>query len=266
MATQEKLLVVVDPTASQHPGIARTVNIVEHLKDAPPQVVVMVAVDYSGIDTAATNDRLYCDDQWLKELVAPLTALNVDMSVRISWSLDWADAILYSVEKTGVTSILLPHPGKESKRKLSNEFWYLMRNSPVPLLLVHSTQAPKGRPIIAAMDLRDEKLTGLNERILSMGKRAAQANNSELHLAHIYQESTEYPDRNKLVKSTGLPNDNIHVRMGDLSEKISQLISELGAGMVISGATRRTGLRAALQGRKITAILQNIDHDLMMVV
>ncbi len=266
MATQEKLLVVVDPTASQHPGIARTASIAEHFKDTPPQVVVMVAVDYSGIDTTATNDKLYRDDQWLKELLAPLTALNLELSVRIAWSPDWADAILYSVEKTGATTILLPHPGKEEKQKLTNEFWYLMRNSPVPLVLVHSTQTPAGKPIVAAMDLRDEKLSGLNERILNTGKLAAEAYNSELHLIHVYQESTEYPDRKKLVNSTGLPNDNIHLRMGDLTEKLNQLVNELGAGLVISGATRRTGLRAALQGRKITAILQNINHDLLMVV
>jgi universal stress protein E len=266
VAERENLLVVVDPTAENFPIIDRVVSIAKYFPDNPPKVTIMTAVDYSHVDPAATNEAVYRDDEWIKSLAAPLLELDIDLSLRISWSQDWADSIMYSAEKVGATSILLPHPGQEGRQKLSDEFWYLVRNAQLPIALFQSTRTPEKKPIVVAMDVRDEKISDLNKRILDFGKLAGSEYGSSVHLVHVYQDSMQYPDRARIVEKTGLPNENIHFKMGDIGEKLAEVVGEIGAGMVVIGATRRSGIRAALRGRKINNIMQTIDHDLVVIV
>ena len=266
MAIQDHLLIVVDPTASHHPVIARAANIARYFKDSPPRVTVLFAADYSNIDDNADNDAFYRDNQWLMEVVAPLADMKLDLYVRLSWCREWADSILYSANRTGATSIVLPHPGTENDKRLSDEFWYLVRNTAVPISVIQSVRTPENKAILVAMDFRDEKLNDLNRRMLNYGKVAADAYKGELHLAHVYQDSMHYPDRAKIVERTGIPNENIHLKMGEVGDSLAEVVNEIGAGMVFIGATRRSGIRAALRGRKINKIMQTIEHDLVVVV
>ncbi len=267
MATQEKMLIVVNPAASQQPAVDRVENIARNSPFTElPEVTLLVAVDPSSTDTRADNAAVYRDDEWLSTLKARLADAKLSPQVRISWSREWADAILYSAAQISAHSILVSHPGKSANKSFSDEFWYLVRNSPLPVSVVQSARAPKGRPVVVSMDLQARELSDLNQRILEAGRVASQMYGGELHLVNAYQDSMNYPDRGRLVELTGIPNERIHLKAGEVYSVLHEVARELDPDMFIVGATRRTGIRAAMRGRKLGDILMTIEHDLLVIV
>ena len=267
MSLERKLLIVVDPSAATHPTIDRVVRLEEaEIPNYQPAVTLLFAVDHSTTDTSAENQAVYCDDSFLHSLSSRLEAVGVSPEIRISWSRDWADSILFTAEQTGASSIFVPHPGDTGGKALSDEFWHLIRNSPVPVGIIQGQTPPQRKNVLIAMDFQDKSLTDLNKRILEAGKLVAKRYGAELHLANAYGSSTTYPDRGRLVAETGLPNENIHLMAGDPSAILVEVSKKITPDLIMIGATRRTGIKAALRGRKITQILGALKQDIFIIV
>lgn len=267
MNLERKPLIVVDPSSGNQPTIERVVEMAGTSVAAYPQgVTVLLAVDQSTTDASAGNEAVYCDGDYLREIAERLRDAGVEPDVRISWSKDWGDSILFTAQTIGATAILLPHPGDEPGKEFSDEFWHLIRNSPVPVGIIRGSSASTRKVILLAMDLQDKSLADLNHRLLEAGKLAASHYNAELHLANAYGTSDDYPDRAKIIAETGIPNDNIHLVAGDADTDLGAVSRQLNPDLVMIGASRRTGIRAALRGRKITQILKSLKHDIFVIV
>lgn len=261
MAEQKTGLVVVNPVAEKHPPIERAGILLKGGFDFMKNVSVLVSAD-----TSDATDTVYRSAQWLQDITLPLRDAGLEPDVQVSWGNAWADGILYWADKIGANNIAIPNPGTDASRNFSDEFWYLVRNSPVPISVTQSAREPEGRPVIISMDVLANENQELNERILAAGKATSSAFGSELHLVNAYRDSMNYPDRAQLTRKTGIANDNIHLHPGSVDEVLSDAVKKLDPAMVIIGATRRQGFRAALRGRKIGEILSRIDHDLLIVV
>ncbi|MFA5494182.1 MAG: hypothetical protein WC247_05340 [Porticoccaceae bacterium] len=266
MAMEDKLLIVVNPAAATQPAVERVINTALNGPFTElPDVHLLVAVDPSSTDTSADNEAVFRNATWLAEMGEQFRAANLDTTMEISWSKDWADGILHAAMRANASSILVSHPGVNTNRAFSDEFWYLVRNSPLPVSVVQSTRPPNRRPVMIALDLRDKGLSELNQRILHAGQIAAQMYGAELHLVHAYDDSSNYPDRSKLVELSGIPNERIHLQAGAPNVVMQAVAREIDPDIVIIGATRRSGVRAALQGRKLGAILTTIEQDLLFI-
>lgn len=267
MSLEDKLLVVVDPTTDANPAIDRVVNLLQQgVHDTKPEITLLFIVDSSSADTSADNPAIYKDDDYLFKLITPLRDLSISPSVRISWSSEWADSVLFSATEVNATTILFSHPGEKASRSMSDEFWKLIRNSTVPVGVIQTSNKPKRKNILVAIDLQDKELIGLNRRLFEAGKSIAKVYGAELHLAHAYGSSSTYPDRGKIVALTGLPNQNIHLRAGEPDEALALVAKELSPDLVLIGASRRTGIKAALRGHKIGKILRKVPQDIFVIV
>lgn len=267
MSLERKLLIVVDPSAKTHPAVDRVISLVKaDLPDYRPAVTLLLAVDQSTADTSAENMSMYCDDSFLKNLSSRLEAAGVTPDIRISWSRDWADSILHTAEAIGASSIMVPHPGETAGSAVSDEFWHLIRNTPVPVGIIQGATPPQRKNVLVAMDVQDKNLTELNHRILEAGKLVANRYGAQLHLANAYGSSETYPDRGRIVSITGLPNENIHLMAGDPSVILEEISKQLTPDLIMIGATRRTGIKARLRGRKITQILKTLKQDIFIIV
>ena len=69
-STQEKVFVVVDPTASEHIALQRAI-ITAKFRKPLPKLYIFVGVDAESVDTRATNDTLY--KKILRGLKVPFT-------------------------------------------------------------------------------------------------------------------------------------------------------------------------------------------------
>ncbi len=267
MTPENKLLIVINPAATHHPAVDRVARLIDSgINGYHPDVVLLFAVDQSNVDSSASNEALYRDENFIGDLVKPLRQRGLDVSIRISWSKDWADSILQSAAAVNASSIMISHPGEDASRSMSDEFWYLMRNSQVPVAIIQSTERTALHKVLVAMDLTDREIEGLNRRIMEVGVEITSAYGAGLHLGCAYGDSSRYPDRGRIVNLTGLPNDHIHLQLGEVDEALAKITKQIEPDLVIIGATRRTGIKAALRGRKISRIFNKIKHDIFVVV
>ena len=237
---QERVFVVVDPTASNHIALQRAI-ITARFRTPAPTLYIFIAVDSESIDTRATNDSLFKNSQWFEEEIhGPLNKEGLDYQIEISWSSEWQRSILKSANRFGADVILLPIQKKKKhalRITFSESKWKVLKKATCPVILVRPGAAEQRKTILAAVNFQaiGDQQRLLNANILASGKWLAEHYGAELHVVNAYKDSMNYPDRGKLAKETGLPSENIHVVPGYTDEAVAKTAKEILADLVIMG-------------------------------
>ena len=267
---QERVFVVVDPTANDHIALQRAI-ITARFRTPAPTLYIFVAVDSESIDTRATNDSLFKNSQWFEdEIHAPLKKQGLDYQIEISWSSEWQRSILKSANRFGADVILLPiHKKKKHTLRLtfSESKWKVLKKATCPVILVRPGAAEQRKIILAAVNFQaigdQQKL--LNANVLARGKWLAEHYGAELHVVNAWKDSMNYPDRGKLAKETDLPSKNIHVVPGYTDEAVAKTAKEIDADLVIMGTLGQTGQTATRRGTTAERVISGLDVDVVVV-
>ena len=267
---QERVFGVVDPTASTHIALQRAI-ITAKFRTPAPTLNIFVAVDSESIDTRATNDALFRNNQWFEdEIHAPLKKQGLDYQIEISWSSEWQRSILKAANRFGADMILLPIQKKKKhtlRLTFSESKWKVLKKATCPVLLVRPDAAEQRKTILAAVNFQaigdQQKL--LNANILARGEWLAENYGAELHVVNAYKDSLNYPDRGKLAKETGLPSKNIHVVPGYTDEAVAKTAKDINADLVVMGTLGQTGQTATRRGNTAERVISNLDVDVVVV-
>ena len=267
---QEKVFVVVDPTATDHIALQRAI-ITARFRTTAPTLYVFVAVDSESIDTRATNDSLFKNSQWFEdEIHAPLKKEGLDYQIEISWSSEWQRSILKSANRFGADAILLPIQKKKKhtlRLTFSESKWKVLKKATCPVILVRPGAAEQRKVILAAVNFQGigDQQRLLNANVLTRGKWLAENYGAELHVVNAWKDSMNYPDRGKLAKETGLPSKNIHVVPGYTDEAVAKTASEINADLVIIGTLGQTGQTDTRRGNTAERVISGLDVDVVVV-
>ena len=71
------------------------------------------------------------------------------------------------------------------------------------------------------------------------------------------------PDRQALIKETGIDSDRIHIKLGEPEKVIVDQARALDASLVVVGNSARSGLAAAVHGNTVEKILDKLDCDIL---
>ena len=267
---QERVFVVVDPTASDHIALQRAI-ITARFHTPSPTLYIFIAVDSESIDTRATNDSLFKNSQWFEdEIHKPLKAQGLDYQIEISWSSEWQRSILKSANRFGADFILLPIQ-KKKKHSLritfSDSKWKVLKKATCPVILVRPGAAEQRKTILAAVNFQaiGDQQRLLNANILARGRWVAEHYGAELHVVNAYKDSMNYPDRGKLAKEAGLPSEHIHVVPGYTDEAVAKTAKEIHADLVIMGTLGQTGQTATRRGNTAERVISGLDVDVIVV-
>jgi len=267
---QERVFVVVDPTASNHIALQRAI-ITARFRTPAPTLYIFIAVDSESIDTRATNDSLFKNSQWFEEEIhGPLNREGLDYQIEISWSSEWQRSILKSANRFGADVILLPIQKKKKhalRITFSESKWKVLKKATCPVILVRPGAAEQRKTILAAVNFQaiGDQQRLLNANILARGKWLAEHYGAELHVVNAYKDSMNYPDRGKLAKETGLPSENIHVVPGYTDEAVAKTAKEILADLVIMGTLGQTGQSATRRGNTAERVISGLDVDVVVV-
>ena len=270
MSEQEKVFVVVDPTASEHIALQRAIITARFRKPAP-SLYIFVGVDSESVDTRATNDSLFKNSEWFEEEIhAPLKKEGLDYKIEISWSSEWQRSILKSAKSFGADLILLP-VAKKKKNALRFTFseskWKVLKNATCPVILVRPGAAEQRKTVLAAVNFQaigsSQKL--LNANILAHGKWLSENYGAELHVVNAYVDSMHYPDRGNLAKEANLPSSNIHVVKGYTDETVAKTAKKLNADLVVMGTLGQTGQTKTRRGNTAERVISALDMDVVVV-
>jgi universal stress protein E len=267
---QERVFVVVDPTASDHIALQRAI-ITAHFYTPSPTLYIFVAVDSESIDTRATNDALFKNSQWFEDKIhAPLKKRGLDYQIEISWSSEWQRSILKSANRFGADVILLPIQKKKKhalRITFSESKWKVLKKATCPVILVRPGAAEQRKTILAAVNFQaiGDQQRLLNANILARGRWVAEHYGAELHVVNAYKDSMNYPDRGKLAKETSLPSEHIHVVPGYTDEAVAKTAKAIRADLVIMGTLGQTGQTATRRGNTAERVISGLDVDVIVV-
>jgi len=265
MSSPEYILVIVEPSHDWHIALERAL-ITAKLREVPPKLHLFICPDVENTDLKARNQGLYRDSKWLEELIKPASDSGLDFDYEFCWTMEWSNAVLTCADRIKPDTIFIPDYEASVRRNLfTNSKWDLLRHSSCPVMIVRPEASSHRKVILAAMNIRTEnqKYIDMNEKILEASKRVSSFYGAEHYVINSYKDSMHYPDREQLLKFTGLPTENVHLGEGDPAEVISAYADEINADMVIIGTMHRTGAAALMRGNTYEKVLSKVKQDIL---
>ncbi len=269
MLTPERLLVVVDPSQSEHIALQRAI-LTSTFRDPKPIVSVLVTVDQESVDTRATNDNIFRHQSWFRENIkTPLEEAGIEYQVEISWSTEWQKGILNLARQFGADSIFIPVKAKTNRHRFtfSDSKWELLKGASCPVVLIRPGAKEQRKNILAAVNFQatSDIQRELNNKILAQGRRMAEGYGAKFCVANAYLDSMNYPDRGKLAKETGLSAENIYVKNGYTDEVVSTVAKEIDADLVVIGTLGANGMLKSRRGYTAERLIGALDDDVMII-
>jgi universal stress protein E len=176
---------------------------------------------------------------------------------------------------------------------LRNTDWELIRQCPVPLLLVKSRRPYRQPVVLAAVDPfhAHARPADLDARLLAAGRSFARSLRGTLHVFHAYMplvtiaaapvgtaplvvlppEAEEAHGRqiaraiDELAARAGIPRGRRHVHMGDVAGELRAATRDLRAGLVVMGAVSRSAFKRLFIGNAAEHVLDALDCDVLVV-
>jgi universal stress protein E len=303
MGEEKRILVVIDPTSDEQPAFARAVWLAGKL-DA---VLELFICDY---DQHLAGERFYDAESLqrarralldnhmkrLEALAATAEEQGVVASADARWDHPLDEGILrkiadcnprYVVKDTHYHSVL-------KRSVFSNTDWMLIRECPIPLLLVKPRALAEPPVFVAAVDpVHDrDKPAELDHHILALTQKLCDATGGDLHVFHAFNAApafavsadsmafpvvTSYDETvsalrtrhcdavNELVEPHGIAAAKVHVTEGATGDAMIALVEELGADVVVMGAVSRAALKRLFIGSTAEQVLDHLPCDVLIV-
>jgi universal stress protein E len=284
---ENTILVVIDAgAASNQPALARAAWLAQRAGAR----LELFACEYdpdvrvSGAG-AGIRDRLVerqCAN--LESLAAPLRAQGIGVSVDVVWDHPFEAAILAKAAAHDYWLVAKDahHHNLAQRTLLTNVDWHLIRECPVPLLLVKDRKLAAEPNVLAAVDPLNEhdKPAALDERIYTFSAELARVLRGHLHVVHAYATplGAELPpdsvkliaDQHRAAMKTFLDTHAAlegrpHLYEGAAHECLQQAAKEHAADFVVMGAVARRGLKRLFIGSTAERVLDRLPCDLVII-
>ena len=268
MALNSRLLVLVDPSQKKQQALHRARFNAER-RGEKPDLTVLMAVDHEVHKQMKTPPVMYRNPKWYNDTLATLSDVGLEYEVGISWDDEWAQAVLAEIKRVKPDLVLVPvYEDDEGNRILTDETWKLLRSSNVNVSLIHprKTNSETRKVVLAAVKTQDASYDERTKKTITQAKALAKLYGSELHIVNAYQDQANFPDRTKIMKMAGVPNSNVHVFAGAISDVLPKVAKKVKADIVMIAPLRKEGMVAALRGSTISRIVRKIHTDVMAIV
>jgi universal stress protein E len=169
----------------------------------------------------------------------------------------------------------------------------LIRGCPVPLLIVKGRAAWRSPRILAALDPfhTNDKSSALDAEIVDAARAMADVVRGSVHAVHVYrpldlsllgvpigpvltdpvaaqEKAYKTAVRRRFVEAVGsyeIAKGKTHLVCGDPAAEIPALARSIRAGLVVMGATSRSGLKRIFIGNTAEHVLDSLKCDVLVV-
>lgn len=293
------ILVIVDPTADEHPAVAKAALLAQKF-DARLELFIC--------DTRATREARLTAPRGaqkvhgtnlkalLEALAEPLRERGLDVTTDTEYADPLHVGLLDRARRTSAELVVKDthHHTLAQRTFLTNTDWQLIRGCPVPLLLTKARPWASVPRIFAAVDPGhiNDKPAQLDHCILEHAAAMSRRLDGQLHAVHVYlpvflaaaanegmppmvaalsQSDADRERGSRLKEVTALVSDygvdpaNIHLEMGGTALTLPRVARELAADVVAMGAISRSGLKRVLIGSTAEDVLERLPCDALIV-
>jgi len=163
--------------------------------------------------------------------------------------------------------------------------WHLLRECPVPVMLVAEKKWRSTKPVVAAVDLATDSRVKqrLNNHVISTARKYAEKIGCPLYLVHAVHFSAilreldlvdEYsyakklkealrPQAAKIASAHHVPMKNIILKEGPVERVVASEAARLKAQVVVMGVTGRSGLKVKVLGNTAERVMMHMRTDLL---
>jgi len=228
----------------------------------------------------------------LERLAGRAAAEGVDALCEALWGTPFHEVVLARVAATQPDLVVKHsvHHNRVERTLFTGSDWHLIRDCPVPLLLVKDPARLTGTRVLACVDPlhAHDKSAALDRQLLRTATMLAGPLGGEVHALHVFsipapvtvigdayiataaipppEATVEYSGAalHELVAEHGLPSDRAHLRVGRPARSILEEASRLGAGIVVMGAVSRRRLDRWLVGNTAEAVLDRLACNVLV--
>ena len=301
MTAENRILVVVDPTASnKQVCVERAAWLATNL-DLDLELLIC---HYEPILPGARSDhaafiersREFAIGQQrkkLEEIARPLREQGLGVIVSAIWDRQLGDGIVRHVLRTNPRMVVKDthYHSIISRAIFTNTDWHLVRKCPVPLWLAKPHPWSSTARIIASVDPGHEHdiEASLDATILNEATMLSENLSGELHAFHAYRPTSTVHYAALNVEDSAIDNldekieqdhqqrldnlmddypvliDQTHMMAGDPAKLLPKLATDLDAGLVVMGAIGRNPLQRVFVGSTTEKVLDKLPCDLLIV-
>ncbi len=292
----KKILVVVDPTADEHPVVERAAWLAEHVSAS----VELVICDYDPDIDAGRTSTVWISQparenlmsilrEKLEKLAEPLRARGLEVAVDVVWDHPLPEGIVRKVIDSNPWLVAKDthHHSPLKRTILSNTDWHLIRDCPAPLFLVKPHAIADKPKVVAAVDPMHEhdKPAELDHEILNFAKSLTTATGGELQVVHTFPvhaalalegatSGDEVADALKqehqaamtaFLDTHQVPEGNAHLLKGAPHDRLPQFAEDENIDILVMGAVSRSGLGRIFIGSTAERVLDRLPCDLVII-
>lgn len=302
MSSDKKYLVVIDPTAEEHPVLERAGWLAEKTGAAMELFICYYDQYISGerfFDTnhlkKAREEVINNQIKTLEKLARPLRERGLEVFTDAVWDNPIDDAVVRKAIKARPDLVLKDthYHSKAHRAFFTNTDWGLIRNCPSPLCLVKPHSWPKSAVILASVDPLHEhdKPADLDRRILGTANELAADCGAELHVFHAYDpisivsataaapepmtlpvdeiqaelEQTHAGRLREVVEPFNVSAERIHLESGRVRDRLPETVERINAGLVVMGAVSRGRLKRVFVGSTAERVMDTLPCDLLVI-
>jgi universal stress protein E len=289
----KQILVVVDPTTDEvQPVIERAAWLAKRTGAA----LQLFACDYDAnidarrvatvsISGAGVREQLLVRHRHkLEELAAPLRERGLSVTVEVAWDYPLADVLCKraAAERPWLVAKGAQHHTPLERTLLTNTDWHLVRECPVPLLLVTRPTVAANPVVFAAVDPLHvhDKPAALDDAIYKFAAALSESSGGTLHLVHaaappmgidlapqlqalIASESRRAIA--KFVEAHPVRANHVHVLDGLPHQCLESAVKKNNADFLVMGAIARRGVKKLLIGSTAARVLDRLPCDIVII-
>ena len=293
------LAAVKDPTAKSLPAVMKGAQLARafgaHLELFHGISTPLYVDSYPYTPSVPQIERKTREDfvKRLETIASKLRREGLQVSVSATWDFPVYEAIVRRAVRDKADLIVAERHAKPHivPGLLQLTDWELLRNSPVPVLLVKTT-APYRQPVIlAAVDPDDTlgKPKSLDGEILDIAKTLSRGLHGSLHAVHAYIPIPIQPPTRQLlsqesidkltskrkrgishslqrcVRLARIPKARCHLVPRHPIDAIEQTAGKTHSSIVVMGAISRSGIKRFFFGNTAEALLDSLTCDMLIV-
>jgi universal stress protein E len=294
------ILVIVDPTATEHPAVEKGALLAAKFDSrlelymcetrASRQARSVAHARTGNAQPLVTNPKAL-----LETLAEPLRARGIDVTTETECADPLHVGLIQRAKKTTAEVVVKDthHHTLAQRTFLTNTDWELIRACPVALLLVKAKPWAAAPRIVAAIDpghVNDKPLL-LDNCILEQAVALSKKLGGELHVLHSYipaavlagtpamppmvanvsatdlvrEQEAKLKEVSAVVSDYRIGPANIHLEVGGPGEVLPRMAKVLDADVVAMGAISRSGLKRVFIGSTAEDVLEHLPCDALIV-
>ena len=291
MNSIKDILVIVDPTASDQPAVAKAAVLAAQFK-ASIELVVCETQHARKVSPKSSPLRLHT---WLESLAASLRVQGITVRTSTIAGDPLYATLLNWIHNSPADLVIKDthHHSAVKRTPLGNTDWHLIRECRLPLLLTKPTLWHERPAIAAAIDPHATRRRSalLDRRILECAVQFAGAIKATVHAIHVIlpailtalsdsrvpRTSSTAPQilaamaavRREGIKTLVAPydilNGRLHVEIGTPAESLPQLAQEHQIDIIVMGSISKIHAKQALIGSTAERALERLPCDILMI-